>query len=121
LRPAKANKPASEEAPRQGQQCAMLQVKAKKTPAPFALERTLLSLTSPIVRMQPGTLVQVSLPGSAFILELPSLPSGWGGDRFTDAASKAGGGADGSRGFSLRNTIFIVWAPWWTSPDIWSP
>jgi len=46
--------------PQQGKQCAMLQIKPKKGPAPFALERTLLAITSPGVRLQPGTLVQVS-------------------------------------------------------------
>jgi hypothetical protein len=48
------------EQPHQGKQCAMLQIKPKKTPGPFALERTLLALTSPSVHLQPGTLVQVS-------------------------------------------------------------
>lgn len=49
------------ESPRQGKQCAMLQIKPKgKGPAPQALERTLLALTSPNVSLPPGTLVQVS-------------------------------------------------------------
>lgn len=47
-------------APQQGKQCAMLQIKPKKGPAPFALERTLLAISSPNVQIQPGTLVQVS-------------------------------------------------------------
>ena len=53
-------KAASVEAPQQGKQCAMLQIKPKKLPAPFALERTLLAITSPAVQLQPGSLVQVS-------------------------------------------------------------
>jgi hypothetical protein len=48
------------EAPQHGKQCALLQIKAKKGPAPFALERTFLAITSPAVPLQPGTLVQVS-------------------------------------------------------------
>ena len=39
----------------------MLEIKPKnKGPAPVALERTLLALTSPSVKLPPGTLVQVS-------------------------------------------------------------
>lgn len=48
------------EAPQQGKQCAMLQIKPKKSPPPFALERTLLAISSPNVQLAPGTLVQVS-------------------------------------------------------------
>lgn len=47
--------------PHQGKQCAMLQIKAKnKSSAPMALERTLLAISSPAVKLQPGSLVQVS-------------------------------------------------------------
>ena len=48
------------EMPHEGKQCALLQIKAKKAPAPPALERTQLALTSPTVTLQPGTLVQIS-------------------------------------------------------------
>src|SRR5205807_583624 len=58
--PASAKSAATTEPPHEGKQCAMLQVKAKKSPAPPALEKTFLALTSPSVRLQPGTLVQVS-------------------------------------------------------------
>lgn len=45
----------------EGKQCAMLQIKAKNSKAPpQALERTLLAITSPPARLQPGTLVQIS-------------------------------------------------------------
>jgi hypothetical protein len=49
------------ETPIEGKQCLMLQIKprAGKTP-PVALENTVLSLTSPDVKLPPGTLVQVS-------------------------------------------------------------
>jgi hypothetical protein len=56
----KGVKQAAAEAPKQGKQCALLQVKAKNSPASYALERTYLALTSPTVQLQPGTLVQVS-------------------------------------------------------------
>jgi hypothetical protein len=56
----KAANPTSVEAPHEGKQCALLQIKAKKGSTPFALERTFLAITSPAVRLQPGTLVQVS-------------------------------------------------------------
>jgi hypothetical protein len=47
--------------PVEGKQCAMLQVKLKEgKPAPVALERTLVALTSPSVKLPPGTLVQIS-------------------------------------------------------------
>lgn len=48
------------ELPRQGKQCAMLQIKAKGKGPVQALDRTLLALTSPEVKLPPGTLVQVS-------------------------------------------------------------
>jgi hypothetical protein len=56
------------ESPKEGQQCLMLQIKARTTldrdgkplPPPEALERTYLAIRSPDVRLQPGTLVQVS-------------------------------------------------------------
>lgn len=52
---------ATTELPREGKQCLMLQI-APKNPQfpPHALERTLLALTSPAVRLKPGTLVQIS-------------------------------------------------------------
>ncbi|MCI0639946.1 MAG: hypothetical protein L0Y72_20210 [Gemmataceae bacterium] len=56
----KGGTPTSVESPRQGKQCAMLQIKPKKGAAPQALERTLLALTSPTIKLQPGSLVQVS-------------------------------------------------------------
>ncbi len=56
----KSGKAATTEPPHEGKQCAMLQIKPKKTPAPFALERTLLAITSPSVQLKPGSLVQVS-------------------------------------------------------------
>lgn len=47
--------------PVEGKQCAMLQVKLKDgKPMPVALERTLVALTSPTVKLPPGTLVQIS-------------------------------------------------------------
>jgi hypothetical protein len=54
--------PTTAEMPQEGKQCLMLQVRPKdpKGPAPEALERTLLAITSPVVHLQPGTLVQVS-------------------------------------------------------------
>lgn len=53
--------PVTAEAPHQGKQCLMLQVRPKnKERPPQALERTLLAITSPVVHLQPGTLVQVS-------------------------------------------------------------
>jgi hypothetical protein len=52
------------ELPHQGKQCLMLQIKPKvhQPPQhpPQALERTLLALTSPVVHLQPGTLVQIT-------------------------------------------------------------
>ncbi len=59
--------PTTVEAPHQGKQCLMLQVKPKNPTgpgganlAPQALERTLLAITSPVVHLQPGSLVQIS-------------------------------------------------------------
>jgi hypothetical protein len=47
--------------PHEGKQCAMLKIQAKPNrPAPAALERTVVALCSPVVRLAPGTLVQVS-------------------------------------------------------------
>jgi hypothetical protein len=49
------------ELPQQGKQCLMLEIKPKNPLLPpKALERTLLALTSPVVHLQPGTLVQIS-------------------------------------------------------------
>jgi hypothetical protein len=49
------------EAPQEGRQCLMLQIKPKNPAlAPRALERTFLAVHSPEVRLQPGTLVRVS-------------------------------------------------------------
>jgi len=52
---------ATTELPREGKQCLMLQIRPKNvlTP-PHALERTLLAMTSTVVRLKPGTLVQIS-------------------------------------------------------------
>jgi len=53
--------PSAIEAPKEGKQCALLQVRPKKREtAPLALERTLLALTSPPAKLAPGTLVRVS-------------------------------------------------------------
>ncbi len=47
--------------PHEGKQCAMLSIRPKAgRPRPLALERTLVALDSPEVRLPPGTLVQVS-------------------------------------------------------------
>jgi hypothetical protein len=44
-----------------GQQCLMLQIRPKhKEAVPQALERTFLAINSPMVRLQPGTLVKIS-------------------------------------------------------------
>jgi hypothetical protein len=49
------------DAPVEGRQCLMLQIKPRFGKAtPPALERTVLALTSPAVKLPPGTLVQVS-------------------------------------------------------------
>ena len=53
--------PGKEEAPKEGRQCAMLQVKPRAgNVRPQALERTVLALNSEPLRLQPGSLVQVS-------------------------------------------------------------
>jgi hypothetical protein len=47
--------------PHEGKQCAMLKIEPKPMrAAPAALERTVVALSSPVVRLAPGTLVQVS-------------------------------------------------------------
>src|SRR5260370_14080507 len=47
--------------PAVGKQCLMLQIKPKyPEAAPQALERTFLAMTSPAVRLPPGTLVRIS-------------------------------------------------------------
>jgi hypothetical protein len=48
--------------PQQGKQCLMLQVKPKNPTGPSiqALERTFLAINSPVVRVQPGTIVKIS-------------------------------------------------------------
>jgi hypothetical protein len=49
------------EPPKEGKQCLMLQIKPKNPEqTPRALERTFLAINSPTVRLQPGTLVQIS-------------------------------------------------------------
>lgn len=49
------------ELPREGKQCAMLQIRPRgKNPAPAALERAVVALVSPTVKLPPGSLVQVS-------------------------------------------------------------
>ena len=51
----------SPEYPVEGKQCAMLQIKPREGKvAPAALERTMVALISPDVKLQPGTLVQIS-------------------------------------------------------------
>lgn len=60
-KPGTAPPPPVTEAPRQGKQCLRLQVRPKnKELPPQALERTMLALTSPVVHLQPGSLVQIS-------------------------------------------------------------
>jgi hypothetical protein len=58
----KATKPGEQKQfPKQGKQCAMLEIKMKEgKPAPVLLERTLLAVKSPAVQLPPGTLVQIS-------------------------------------------------------------
>lgn len=52
---------AKDDVPREGKQCLRLQIRPKgKGPVPQALERTLLALSSPSVRLRPGSLVQIS-------------------------------------------------------------
>ena len=47
--------------PHEGKKCAMLKVEPRpNTIPPRALERTVLALTSPVVRLQPGTIVRIS-------------------------------------------------------------
>jgi hypothetical protein len=49
------------EQPKQGKQCLMLQVRPRnRVQPPRALERTLLAINSPPVRLEPGTLVRIS-------------------------------------------------------------
>lgn len=49
------------EPPREGKQCAMLQVKPRsKQIIPTALERTMVALVSPTVKLPPGSMVQIS-------------------------------------------------------------
>lgn len=53
--------PKAAETPIEGQQCLMFQVKQRlDRPAPPALERTTLALSSPALKLPPGTLVQIS-------------------------------------------------------------
>ncbi len=53
--------PTQFELPKQGKQCLMLQIRPKnKVQIPQALERTLLAINSPPVRLEPGTLVKIS-------------------------------------------------------------
>jgi hypothetical protein len=47
--------------PKEGKQCLMLEMKPKNPQlAPAALDRTFLAINSPVVRLQPGTLVRIS-------------------------------------------------------------
>ena len=49
------------EAPHGGRQCAMLQIKVPaRHPAPSVLEKSRVAIVSPTVKLQPGTLVQVT-------------------------------------------------------------
>ncbi|HEX3314216.1 MAG TPA: hypothetical protein VHR72_04950, partial [Gemmataceae bacterium] len=53
--------PSTAEKPHEGEQCAMLQIEPQnKALPPQALERSVLSLSSPLVKLPPGTLVRVS-------------------------------------------------------------
>jgi hypothetical protein len=53
--------PSNVELPREGKQCLLLQISPKnRQQPPLALERSLVSLTSPVVRLKPGSLVQIS-------------------------------------------------------------
>lgn len=53
--------PSGIEQPKEGKQCALLQIEPKnRQAAPLVLERSLLALTSPTVKLPPGTLVRVS-------------------------------------------------------------
>src|SRR5262249_59654111 len=53
--------PTTVEKPKHGKQCLKLEIKPKAGVYPQkALERAMLALTSPVVHLQPGTLVQVS-------------------------------------------------------------
>ena len=53
--------PSTAEKVHEGDQCAMLQIEPQNKQAPpQALERTVLSLSSPLVKLPPGTLVRVS-------------------------------------------------------------
>lgn len=53
--------PSAFDKPRQGKQCALLQIRPKnRQAAPLVLERSLLALSSPPVKLPPGTLVRVS-------------------------------------------------------------
>lgn len=46
--------------PKEGKLCLRLQIKPKRPVVPQALERTFLAINSPVVRLPPGTLVQIS-------------------------------------------------------------
>jgi hypothetical protein len=53
--------PTIRDQPHEGKNCLMLQIRPRgREPAPSALERTLLSVTSPSAALAPGSLVQVS-------------------------------------------------------------
>ena len=53
--------PSTAEKPQEGEQCAMLLIEPQNAALPpQALERTVLSLSSPLVKLPPGTLVRVS-------------------------------------------------------------
>jgi hypothetical protein len=48
-------------APKEGKKCCMLQIRPKGLkPPPQALDRTLIAIRSPVMRLRPGTLVQIS-------------------------------------------------------------
>jgi hypothetical protein len=49
------------EEPKEGKQCLVLEIRpAKGAPRPKSLERTFLAINSPVVHLQPGTIVQIS-------------------------------------------------------------
>ncbi|MEI7687814.1 MAG: hypothetical protein WCL32_22640, partial [Planctomycetota bacterium] len=53
--------PSAIEQPKEGKQCALLQIRPKnRQAAPLVLERSLLALTSPPVKLAPGSLVRIS-------------------------------------------------------------
>jgi hypothetical protein len=95
--PAEKGPPRIETVP-EGKQCAMLQIKPKANrPTPQALERTLLALSSPTVKLQPGTLVQVS----AWVCIPSAIAASPDGALFYDSA--------GGEPLAIRMTDAMPW------------